>query len=122
MKLLLDTNIFLEIILGQEKAQEARDLLSRVGKYETAKILSSLRGRSPRSNLLAGAGITSLEEHSLAMTGGFGVCTQTMSGNLLPAPSPARGFTRKTPPGTAAGAFAADNLCVHTVRLRLAAL
>jgi len=34
MKLLLDTNIFLEIILGQEKAQEARDLLSRVGKYE----------------------------------------------------------------------------------------
>jgi len=34
MKLLLDTNIFLEIILGQEKAQEARDLLSRVGEYE----------------------------------------------------------------------------------------
>jgi len=34
MKLLLDTNIFLEIILEQENAQEARDLLSRVGAHE----------------------------------------------------------------------------------------
>jgi len=34
MKLLLDTNIFLEIILEQEKAQAARDLLSRAGEHE----------------------------------------------------------------------------------------
>ena len=34
MKFLLDTNIFLEIILEQEKAQQARDLLSRAGEYE----------------------------------------------------------------------------------------
>jgi len=34
MRLLLDTNIFLEIILGQEKAAEAQALLSRTDKHE----------------------------------------------------------------------------------------
>ena len=34
MRLLLDTNIFLEILLAQEKAEEARYLLSRTGEYE----------------------------------------------------------------------------------------
>lgn len=34
MKLLLDTNIFLEIILEQEKEQEARNLLSKENEYE----------------------------------------------------------------------------------------
>ncbi|GMV34902.1 MAG: hypothetical protein AMXMBFR60_27310 [Chloroflexota bacterium] len=48
------------------------------------------------------------------------VCMQNMSGNLFPAPSPARDFPRKPPPPT--GGFAqdgglsegADNLCLHT--------
>ena len=34
MKLLLDTNIFLEVILGQERADEARTLLSKVEEHE----------------------------------------------------------------------------------------
>ncbi len=34
MKLLLDTNIFLEIILDQEKAEEAKRLLLQAGKYD----------------------------------------------------------------------------------------
>ena len=34
MKILLDTNIFLEIILEQEKAQEARELLSKAADFE----------------------------------------------------------------------------------------
>ena len=34
MKLLLDTNIFLEVILDQERAKEAQALLSEVEKYE----------------------------------------------------------------------------------------
>jgi len=34
MKLLIDTNIFLEVVLEQEKASVARDLLSNVEKYE----------------------------------------------------------------------------------------
>jgi len=34
MKLLLDTNIFLEIILEQERAEEARRLISKVEGYE----------------------------------------------------------------------------------------
>ena len=34
MKLLLDTNIFLEVILGQERANEARTLLSKVEEHE----------------------------------------------------------------------------------------
>jgi predicted nucleic acid-binding protein len=34
VKLLLDTNIFLELILEQQKAQEARNLLSKADKYE----------------------------------------------------------------------------------------
>ena len=34
MKLLLDTNIFLEIILDQEKAEEAKGLLLKAGKYD----------------------------------------------------------------------------------------
>ena len=31
MKLLIDTNIFLEVILGQEKAEEAKELLANAG-------------------------------------------------------------------------------------------
>lgn len=34
MKLLLDTNIFLEVLLGQEKAIEARELLSRTNTHD----------------------------------------------------------------------------------------
>jgi len=34
VKLLLDTNIFLEVILGQERANEARTLLSKVEEHE----------------------------------------------------------------------------------------
>ena len=34
MKLLLDTNIFLEVILDQERANEARTLLSKVEEHE----------------------------------------------------------------------------------------
>jgi len=34
MKLLIDTNIFLEVILEQEKAKEAQALLSQVEKHE----------------------------------------------------------------------------------------
>lgn len=34
MKLLLDTNIFLELILGQQREQEVKDLLSKVDKYD----------------------------------------------------------------------------------------
>jgi len=34
VRLLIDTNIFLEIILEQERALEARDLLSRIGQYD----------------------------------------------------------------------------------------
>lgn len=34
MRLLIDTNIFLEVILGQEKAEAARDLLSRTEAHE----------------------------------------------------------------------------------------
>ena len=34
MKLLLDTNIFLEVILDQERAKEARALLSEVEEHE----------------------------------------------------------------------------------------
>ena len=34
MKLLLDTNIFLEVILDQERANEARTLLSEVERHE----------------------------------------------------------------------------------------
>lgn len=34
MKLLIDTNIFLEVILEQEKAKEAQTLLSQVEKHE----------------------------------------------------------------------------------------
>jgi len=34
MRLLLDTNIFLEVILDQERAREARALLSKVEGYE----------------------------------------------------------------------------------------
>jgi len=34
MKLLLDTNIFLEVILDQERAKEARALLSEVKEHE----------------------------------------------------------------------------------------
>ncbi len=34
MRLLLDTNIFLEILLGQERAEEAKALLSRTGQHE----------------------------------------------------------------------------------------
>lgn len=34
MRLLLDTNIFLEILLGQERAEEAKELLSRIDQHE----------------------------------------------------------------------------------------
>jgi len=34
MKLLIDTNIFLEILLEQDKADEARELLSQIEKFE----------------------------------------------------------------------------------------
>ena len=34
MRLLLDTNIFLEVILDQERAEEARTLLSKVEEHE----------------------------------------------------------------------------------------
>lgn len=34
MKLLLDTNIFLEVMLSQSKAADARKLLSQTGKHE----------------------------------------------------------------------------------------
>lgn len=34
MRLLVDTNIFLEVILEQEKAQAARDLLSKAEEHE----------------------------------------------------------------------------------------
>jgi len=34
MRLLLDTNIFLEVILDQERAKEARALLSKVEGHE----------------------------------------------------------------------------------------
>ena len=34
MKLLIDTNIFLEVILGQEKAEKARELLSKTEEHE----------------------------------------------------------------------------------------
>lgn len=34
MRLLVDTNIFLEVILEQEKAQAARDLLSRAEEHD----------------------------------------------------------------------------------------
>jgi len=34
MKLLIDTNVFLEVILEQEKAKEARDLLSKTEEHE----------------------------------------------------------------------------------------
>ena len=34
MRLLLDTNIFLEVILGQERSEEARALLSKVEEHE----------------------------------------------------------------------------------------
>ena len=34
MKLLIDTNIFLEVILEQEKASEARSLLSNIEEHE----------------------------------------------------------------------------------------
>jgi len=34
MRLLIDTNIFLEVILEQERAQEARELLSRSGEHD----------------------------------------------------------------------------------------
>lgn len=34
MKILIDTNIFLEIILWQERAPEARDLLERIEDHE----------------------------------------------------------------------------------------
>ncbi|MCX7855873.1 MAG: hypothetical protein N2556_07875 [Anaerolineae bacterium] len=34
MRLLLDTNIFLEILLGQERAEEAKRLLSQVDQHE----------------------------------------------------------------------------------------
>jgi len=33
MNLLLDTNIFLEIILGQEKAEDARRLIEKSGEH-----------------------------------------------------------------------------------------
>ena len=35
MKFLIDTNIFLEIILGQEKSKEARDFLARVAEHHS---------------------------------------------------------------------------------------
>ncbi len=34
MRLLVDTNIFLEVILAQERSQEAQSLLSRVQEHE----------------------------------------------------------------------------------------
>ena len=34
MKLLLDTNIFLEVLLEQDRAEEARQLLSKIGEHE----------------------------------------------------------------------------------------
>lgn len=34
MRLLIDTNVFLEVILAQEKAEEARDLLSKIEEHE----------------------------------------------------------------------------------------
>ncbi|MCK4576653.1 type II toxin-antitoxin system VapC family toxin [candidate division WOR-3 bacterium] len=34
MRLLIDTNIFLEVILEQEKAEEARNLLSNIDKHD----------------------------------------------------------------------------------------
>lgn len=34
MKLLLDTNIFLEVILEQERSEEARILMSKIDQYE----------------------------------------------------------------------------------------
>lgn len=34
MKALLDTNVFLEIILSQERANEAKELLLKAGQYE----------------------------------------------------------------------------------------
>ena len=34
MKLLIDTNIFLEVLLAQAKATDAKDLLSRTGEHE----------------------------------------------------------------------------------------
>lgn len=34
MRLLIDTNVFLEVILAQEKAEEARDLLSKIEGHE----------------------------------------------------------------------------------------
>lgn len=34
MKLLIDTNIFLEIVLDQEKARDAKSLLARTGEHE----------------------------------------------------------------------------------------
>jgi len=34
MRLFVDTNIFLEVILGQEKAEEAKEFLSKTEKHE----------------------------------------------------------------------------------------
>jgi len=34
MRLLIDTNVFLEVILEQEKAEEARDLLTKTEEHE----------------------------------------------------------------------------------------
>ncbi len=34
MRLLIDTNVFLEVILEQDKAKEARDLLSKAEEHE----------------------------------------------------------------------------------------
>jgi len=51
MKLLLDTNIFLEVILGQEKARSVKDLLSGTAGLSPCGVLCNISFNEKRGTL-----------------------------------------------------------------------